>query len=184
MQRDVPCTSPARTVVDLGRELGFSDAVALADSALRRGLADMSSLEQVLRDCYNWPGIRRAMRVIGFADGRAEAASESLARVRFAQIGVPTPELQVPIFDRAGKIGIVDFLFRRQRTIVEVDGRSKYRNDPDALFQEKVREDRLREAGYEVVRVIWAELVGPAQALAYKIGAAFTRAAHREKHTA
>jgi very-short-patch-repair endonuclease len=85
----------------------------------------------------------------------------------------------VPIYDRTGMIGIVDFLFEMQRTIVEVDGRAKYRNDPDSLFQEKLREDRLREAGFEVTRLIWAELVGPPRAVAHKIRAAFTRAARR-----
>jgi hypothetical protein len=178
-RQELPCTSPARTIIDICRELPFRDAVALADSALRRGLVNLSMLEQILRDCHNWPGIRRAMRVVYFADGRAEAVSESLARVLFAQVALPPPKLQVPIYDRTGMIGIVDFLFEMQRTIVEVDGRTKYRNDPDSLFQEKLREDRLREAGFEVTRLIWAELVGPPQAVAHKISAAFTRAARR-----
>jgi hypothetical protein len=136
-------------------------------------------LEQILRDCHNWPGVRRAMRVVSFADGRADAVSESLARGLFAEVGLPSPKLQVPIYDRTGIIGIVDFLFETQRTIVEVDGRAKYRNHPDSLFQEKLREDRLREAGYEVTRLSWAELVGPPQAVAHKISAAFARAAKR-----
>jgi hypothetical protein len=178
-QQALLCTSPARTIIDVCRELPFRDAVALADSAFRRGFVNLSTLEQILRDCHNWPGIRRAMRVVSFADGRAEAVSESLARVLFAHVGLPPPKLQVPIYDQTGMIGIVDFLFEMHRTIVEVDGRTKYRNDPDALFREKLREDRLRDAGYEVTRLIWAELVGPPQAVGHKIRAAFARAARR-----
>jgi very-short-patch-repair endonuclease len=67
--------------------------------------------------------------------------------------------------------------FRAQRTIVEVDGLLKYRNpdDPDALVNEKLREDRLREAGWEVVRVTWAQLKGNREKLRKRLLAAFAR---------
>ena len=71
----------------------------------------------------------------------------------------------------------VDALFAEQRTIVEFDGRVKY-DDPDAIWREKLREDRLRELGYEVVRVTWAELFDPV-ALAAKVRRAFDRARRR-----
>ena len=43
------------------------------------------------------------------------------------------------------------------------------------LWQEKRREDRLRELGYEVVRVVWSDLDSP-QELAVRIFRAIERA--------
>jgi len=61
-----------------------------------------------------------------------------------------------------------DFHRSKQRTLVEFDGKTKYGRsmqpgkDPgDVVFHEKVREDRLREMGFEVVRWIWDDLQRP-----------------------
>ena len=47
--------------------------------------------------------------------------------------------------------------------MVEFDGLVKYegREGRLALADEKVREDRLRAAGYAVVRLVWADLYRP-----------------------
>lgn len=178
-------TSPARTVVDLARTASFREAVVAADSALHRRLASMTELQQVLADCSGWPGGRRAARVVQFASPAAEAASESLARVVFAEQGLPQPELQAEIRDGDGRIGFVDFLFRANATIGEVDGKVKYAARPgepdpgDVLWQEKRREDRLREAGYEVVRVTWHQLAHLAPETGHRFRAAFARAQSR-----
>ena len=50
--------------------------------------------------------------------------------------------------------------------------------DPSALRREKVREDRLRELGYEVVRLTWADLDDPSL-VARRLEAAFARARTR-----
>ena len=81
---------------------------------------------------------------------------------------LPLPEPQVDIHDARGFAGRVDFLWREQRTIGEFDGRIKYgrlvpagRSPEDALWNEKLREDRLRDAGWEVARWTWADLSTP-----------------------
>lgn len=173
-------TSLSRTVVDCSRELPFRDALVLADSALRLFDLGKGDLEQVLKDCWPWPRIRRAARIVAFADAAAETVAESLARVVFLEQGLPTPELQCEIFDDRGFIGRVDFLFRKFNTVVEVDGRLKYDDgDPRVLWREKQREDRLREAGYEVVRITWADLMYRPEKVRARIEAAFARALRR-----
>lgn len=177
VSRGLPCTSTSRTIVDLARELPFKDAVVLADSALRKRLTSRPEMEAVLDRCSTWPGIREASRVVAFSDGRAEAVSESVARVVFAELGLPAPEPQVLIEDRAGVIARVDFLFQEQRTIAEVDGKDKYRNDPDARFKEQKREELLEGAGFEVVRLTWDEIMYKPIVVLRKIERAFARAA-------
>ncbi|HZE65801.1 MAG TPA: type IV toxin-antitoxin system AbiEi family antitoxin domain-containing protein [Sporichthyaceae bacterium] len=175
---DLWCTSPARTVVDLARHLTFRQGVVVGDSALRLKLTTEVQLRGVLADCFGWPYTRKADRVLAIIDGKTESVAESLARAVFAEVGLPVPVPQVRIFDDAGReIARVDFLFEG-RVVVEVDGRKKY-TDPDVLWREKVREDRLREAGYEVVRLTWADLVGPAARIRSRVLAALARSTTR-----
>jgi very-short-patch-repair endonuclease len=85
----------------------------------------------------------------------------------------------------------VDFLLDDEKVVLEFDGKVKYtrtadepdpfgnrRTPQEVLWHEKRREDRLREMGYEVVRVTWSELDDP-RALAQRIAAAVRRARAR-----
>lgn len=176
----LPVTNLARTAVDLMREMPWPDAVAVADAALRRGVtrADLAAIVEL---CTAWRGGAQAVRAAAFANGHAESPAESRARLVFAELGLPVPEQQVDIDDSTGHIGRVDFLFREFRTVVEIDGRIKY-TDPygrpeEVLWREKQREDRLRDAGYEVVRVTWDQLVNDRAGVERRIRAAFARGA-------
>lgn len=90
---------------------------------------------------------------------------------------LPVPQAQVWIQDGTGIVARVDFLFAAERTILEFDGLVKYRT-PEDLRAEKIREDRLRTLGYEVVRLTWADLGDPAQVRAMVL-AAFARSRRR-----
>ena len=60
--------------------------------------------------------------------------------------------------------------------IGEADGLGKY-DAPHVLRAEKLREDRLRDAGFEVVRCTWAEALHEPERLAVRVRAAFHRSA-------
>src|SRR5262249_36863414 len=123
----LPVTTAARTVVDLASALPFAEGLVAADSALRQGRTTPVELWHVADQCRLRRGGDQATRVVHFADGRAESPLESLARVLFDAGGLPPPELQVTITGADNKfIGRVDFLWRKYRTIVEVDGAGKY----------------------------------------------------------
>lgn len=165
-------------MIDLARVSPWLEAVVLADSALRQKLVTKQQLHRVVAACHGWPGVLQAARVVDFADARMEAVSESLARVVFAQLGLPMPEPQVEIFDATGFVARVDFLFKAQKTVIEIDGQVKY-TDRKVLWAEKRREDLLRQAGYEVVRLTWADLMHHPAKVKSLILAAFARAAAR-----
>lgn len=64
----------------------------------------------------------------------------------FVEPDIEMPEVQVWI-DNMGGIPVhrVDFHWRHRRVIGEVDGRIKYEDGPGTLWEEKLREDDLRE---------------------------------------
>jgi len=110
-------------------------------------------LLQALGSLLPYPGSARARLAIDFADGCSGSPAESFCRVQFHALGLPAPELQVEISDEFGSIGFADFYWRHLGLVCEYDGRSKYgafrqfqRNisAEQVLWQEKVREDRMR----------------------------------------
>jgi Transcriptional regulator, AbiEi antitoxin/Protein of unknown function (DUF559) len=109
------------------------------------------------------------------AHQQAESPLESIGRVAFCELGLPPPELQVSI-RRDEFVGRVDFLWRRYRTIVEVDGAGKY--DDKLLAMRQLRRDaKLREAGYEVLHFNWQEITEMPAQVGAAIRAAFRRGA-------
>jgi hypothetical protein len=176
----VTVTSAARTVVDLARERPFAEAVVTTDSALRLGAADRAGLREVLADCRGWPGIRSAIDVVDFADSRAESALESLGRVLCRDHRLPRPDLQVPIADEHGIFAYGDLGWPRLWTIAECDGLSKYA-DPRVLRREKLRQERIEQAGWEVVRMTWHQVTRQPEATAARIRDAISRSQQRRR---
>ncbi|MFC7619918.1 type IV toxin-antitoxin system AbiEi family antitoxin domain-containing protein [Microlunatus sp. GCM10028923] len=180
-----PVTSLARTVVDVARRLPERRAVALADAALTRGLL-VDQAAAVVGGLGGHTGIGRARRVLEFADGRSESVGESEGRVVMAVAGLPRPTLQYEVHDEHGEfVARCDYAWVEQRTLGEFDGLIKYgrllkpgETSSDVIVAEKLREDALRDLGWEVVRLIWSDLSRPAQ-LAARVRRAFTRAARR-----
>lgn len=179
---NLPVTSLRRTVLDLARTLPMSQAVAAGDRALAVGLT-RQELDAGLIAMERWPGVRAARRVVEFLDVRSESVGESVSRVRLMEEGLPRPELQREIFGLDGRlIARVDFYWDEHKTVGEFDGKIKYgrllkpgRRIEDVVFDEKVREDELRDLGLQVVRWLWNDL-GRAGLLRERLFRAFTRA--------
>ncbi|WP_157997158.1 type IV toxin-antitoxin system AbiEi family antitoxin domain-containing protein [Kribbella rubisoli] len=168
-------TALPRAVVESACVASFESGVIFADAALRDGGVDQDDLNRLLRLTEFWPGSATARAALSFASGRSESVGESRMRVLMHNQGLPAPELQVVYRDRDGIIGRVDFDFSEYNTVVEFDGRLKYTGaSSDVLVEEKIREDRLRAAGLEIVRTMWPDLDHPARTAA-AIRAAFAR---------
>jgi Transcriptional regulator, AbiEi antitoxin len=173
-------TGAARTVVDIARQATFEAALVATESALHQGLATLAELREVMAYCADWPGARRAGRVVAFASPYSETPGETMGRIAFDELGVPPPEQQVLIFDDRGLAARADYYWEKYHTVGEFDGKLKYAGDAssdDALFREKQREDRLREAGLEVFRIGWGESRARSTSIRRKAFSAFERAA-------
>lgn len=152
-------TSVPRTLVDCAREWSLSDSVIAIDAALQDRKVDRAELQRAVLAGSHRVGIAGAARALDLADGRAESPLETRGRLALLFAGLPKPELQVEIYDRAGLIGRVDAWYEEAAVAVELDGRVKYL-DPrsgsspgEVLWKEKRREDRMRDVGVRVVRV-------------------------------
>jgi len=177
----LPITTMARTAIDLARECTWVWAVIAVDSAMRLGTT-RGELTDMAGFCAQWRGGIQAMRAAEFARKEAQSAAESFARALFQQHGLPEPEIQFDIRDENGEwVARVDLLFRAQRTAVETDGKIKYSEpwgDPrETLWKEKLREDRIRDCQYEVVRVTWQQLMTDPEGVIARVRRAFARAA-------
>jgi very-short-patch-repair endonuclease len=166
----VRVTTPARTAIDLGRHDRRAGLVA-ADAALRYHLTGIDELTAALDACRGWAGSRSAAWVTRHADALAESPLESQARAVVLDAALPAPELQVVIRDDSdGWRCRVDMLWRRQRVVLEADGRIKY-GDRQALWAEKVRQERLERLGFRVIRVMWSDVIGDAGPTTHRLRA-------------
>jgi len=184
---DLAVTTVDRTVVDCLRELPLADAVAIGDAALRAGSVSSLSLGLVVREQRGWPYITNADRAMRILDGRRENWFESWSFARLWQCGIEPPEPQVGVYDLRGRfLGRVDGLWLDAGVVAEAERCGKYLGefDPDgasgeaaarAVVAEKVREDRIRDCGLELVRWSVDDMARHLRAVVQRVRQAQTR---------
>lgn len=158
-------TTAARTLVDVARTESVVAAVTAMDAALHRAMVVREDLESELAAATGRRGVSTARRAVALADGRSESPGESKTRILLHDLGFPSPELQVNVLDGAGHfLGRADLAYAEFGVLIEFDGLVKYGDIADgpeartALIKEKRREDRLRAAGFVVLRLVWSDL--------------------------
>lgn len=152
--------APARACVQVAATSGFMAAVCAMDSALHLGRC---TREEIRHAALTLPPIHRtiALRALEASDPRAESVGETRTRIVLRDAGF-TVESQVELQVPGAGSRRVDFVVDGC-VIVEFDGLVKYQNADGKhnLAEEKARETRLSQMGYEVVRVIWSDLESP-----------------------
>ncbi|WP_431836288.1 type IV toxin-antitoxin system AbiEi family antitoxin domain-containing protein [Cellulomonas sp. Y8] len=177
-------TSPADTVLAIAGARDLRRSLPVADAAVRAGLVTADELRAAARGRVGTRDVRRLRAVALLANGRSESAGESLSRARMHLDGFVQPDLQVPFVHRGVLVARVDFWWADARVVGEFDGRKKYRVDgvgdrralEERVWAEKRREDRLRHAGFRVVRWTWQDAWQPGPLAALLRGAGVPRA--------
>jgi very-short-patch-repair endonuclease len=146
-------------------------ALYAADAALHRRLVTAGTLGAAARRLSSHPGTAAVRTLLPFADGRHESPGETRTALLLRHLRIAaTPQVEIA---GPGWRYRVDFLLEGANVVIEFDGRVKYGSGAD-VFAEKVREDRLRSEGYEVVRLTWADLDRPD-----RVGRLVAAAVHR-----
>ena len=176
--RGIPVTTVPRTLFDLAAVLG-------SKRELRRALNEVEILR--FRDRLSLADlVARYPRRAGAATIRAllgewnpgETATRSVLEERFLDFvhpaGLPAPELNALVAVGNRRLE-VDFVWRRQRLIVELDGHAAH-GTRHSFENDRERDRVLQAAGWTVVRVTWRQLHEAGAAVASDLAALLLRA--------
>jgi very-short-patch-repair endonuclease len=163
----IPITTPARTILDLAATASPRELErALADSLSRR-LTTRSELEKLLARARGRRGTA-ALRAWFTGQGpgltRSEAEERLLALLRKARLAEPELNVRVNGFE-------VDFYWRAQRLVAEVDGFA-FHADAHAFENDRGRDLVLASVGLRVVRITWKALVKEPEVVLARLAAA------------
>jgi very-short-patch-repair endonuclease len=147
LRQAILVTKPARTLDDLYRVLSAKDFAA--------ALREAEYLRLPIGQRFNPDGTRSAL----------EARFLSLCRRHH----LPDPDVNV----RVGSF-TVDFLWRRERLVAELDGWEAHRTR-SAFEADRVRDAWLKSCGYEVLRFTHRRVTDEAEAVASTLRALLAR---------
>jgi hypothetical protein len=132
------------------------------DAAGRRGLTLVQELAVLAAMAKRGRRGTRLVRRLLLRFGPRYVPTRSDAETLFFELvagfGLPEPEKQAVITDIEGWIGTVDFLWRAERVIAEVDSRSH--GGPLDQERDEARDRRAEAAGYVVCRYRYRDLIG------------------------
>lgn len=151
----LPVTAAARTLLDLGSVSSSRELERALAFALRSRIVDRPTLRELIDRHPRHPG-RGSLRALLETDA-APAFTRSEAERRFLEL-VRRNGLPRPVANTIVEGFEVDFLWRRARLIVEIDGSRYHENDP-AFERDRDRDTVLMAAGFRTMRFTWKKLV-------------------------
>jgi hypothetical protein len=165
---DIPCTTVARTLLDLADVISRRQLERACDEAEVLRLLDTTALDACLARANGRRGApvlsaMRAEHAIGETVTRNDFEEALLALCD--QAGLARPEVNAWIALPGGGHAQPDFVWREQRLIVETDGRAAH-TTRHAFEHDRRRDQRLMLAGWRVMRVTWRQLTEEPEELA------------------
>jgi very-short-patch-repair endonuclease len=149
----IPVTTVARTLCDLGTcdEKILEQALAVA---LDQAMTSPDELESMLHRHRYRRGTARVRALLARDAGpfltRSEAELRFLDLIRKAEL--PLPRVNARVENRE-----VDFLWRAERMMVEIDGYA-FHKGREQFERDRGRDAKLIAAGYRVMRITWRQL--------------------------
>ena len=162
----IPVTTVGRTLFDIAHSLRPRELEQAVREADYRRLSGGPSLPELVERYPRRTGVQAVRRLL--ERGWSEAPSRSELESRFAafvdEYGLGEPERNA-LIDLGNRRVEVDFLWRRRRVAVELDGYAAHRTR-HAFEDDRERDRLLQRAGFKVVRVTWRQLHAERSSLA------------------
>ena len=170
--KNVPITSPARTVIDFAAQATSSELADAFGDARAKGLVNDKKLNAALRRLpTNHPGAAIVRRMLSEGDTYDRSKAERIMRRLCRQADLPQPQVNVRLHSF-----LVDFLWPDARFIVEVDGYGTH--GTRQAFENDRRRDQVHvAAGFVVIRVTWHQLQHEPLAVVARLAQALTQRA-------
>jgi hypothetical protein len=176
VRHEIAVTTIARTLADLAGMLRLPDLrKVVGRTAIHRKL-DLQAVDLAI---YNAKG-RRGLKKLDLAlvpyrtkDGKVpdvRSDFETLVLPQLLDQGTPRPTTNAPI-EIEGERFLVDFLWEKERVIVETDGRETHET-PTAFQDDRRRDQFLAAAGFRALRVTWDQIHKERQAVLTRISRA------------
>lgn len=146
-------TAPAWTAVEVARQLRRPRALATLDAALRSLQCNRADLDGAVAEQKGRRGIVAVRNLLPFADGRAESAMESEARLVMIDCELPLPELQYEIHGPDGDLYRVDFAWPDIHLAAEYES-IEWHSGPTAMLRDKAKWGMLQEAGWTIIPIV------------------------------
>jgi len=162
----IPVTSPARTLLDLATEVSRRNLARAAEEAQVHRLVTAASLNEQFRRYPRHRGTA-ALKEAARSEPkltRSEAERRLLELIRAARLPPPETNARVAGYE-------VDFLWREQRLVVEVDGYA-FHSSRSSFERDRRKEMELVAAGLRVARVTWRQLADEAVMVAARLATA------------
>ncbi|HEX5988747.1 MAG TPA: hypothetical protein VFY75_00870 [Solirubrobacterales bacterium] len=166
----IPCTSPARTLVDLAGTVGDWTLRSCFERAAQKKYLDITAIEASMD-----PGRRGNRSLRRLADewrraapiarrGRLKSALEAKVLPLVLARDLPAPLLNAPVQIAEGRIE-VDFLWPDHRFALEADSRD-FHGTAVAFERDRWRDRELLAVGYSTLRVTSRQAENEASAIA------------------
>jgi very-short-patch-repair endonuclease len=167
----LPVTSPARTALDIAAEVSLRELERAVDEAMIRRLVRYSQLRAAASQAK---GRRGGPLLSAVLDHRgAPTITRSQAEERFLELvgaaELPQPEVNVQLNGYE-----VDFLWREQKVVVEVDGYT-YHATRSAFERDRTKDASLLAAGIQVMRITWLQMEREGLAVVVRVAQTLAR---------
>jgi predicted transcriptional regulator of viral defense system len=156
----IPCTTTARTLVDLGDVVGRSAVERAVDRAELLRLFDGRAVHEALARVGRRRGAGTLRAILGKYK-QPTLTEEGIEEAFLALCGkaaLPGPAVNTWIALDDGVAYKADFLWREHRLIAETDGRDVH-TTRKAFEHDRLRDQRLTLAGFTVMRFTWRQIV-------------------------
>jgi hypothetical protein len=167
----IPCTSVARTLVDVGDHEGARLVERAVDQAEVLGLFDLIAVQDALARAgpRRGPGVLRTVLAELAEPTLTDRELEELFLALIRAAGLPHPAVNEWITGD-GWAYKADFLWRAERLVVETDSRT-FHTSRKAFEHDRLRDQHLTLAGFTVVRFTWRQITRDPRGVAATLAA-------------